>query len=325
MNIAIIGATGLVGREILNTLNQINLLNTNKIFLYASSKSAGSIINIGKQNFIVKELKEDNLEERYDYALFSAGGKISKLWAEKFVNRGAIVIDNSSAFRRDDNVPLVVPEVNFKTIKNNNIIANPNCSTIGVALPLYVLNQIYNIKKVIISTYQAVSGAGNSGINDLVNGTNNKFTYQIRNNLIPQIDVALNNGYTFEEDKMDFELKKILNNKKIKISATCVRVPIINCHSESVYVEFNEKPDINLIKDKLKKFKGIKLLDNLSRNIYPMPCIANGKNDIYIGRLRKDNSSKKAISFFLSFDNVRKGASLNAVQILEKLIKKHKK
>lgn len=320
MNIAIVGATGMVGREILNILSFKNLIDNNKIFLYASKKSNNKKLKIGDKTFIVKELSLNNLQKNYDFALFSAGKNISKLWACEFVKRGAVVIDNSSAFRREKNIPLVVPEINANSIQNCKIISNPNCSTIGISLPLYELGKLYHIKRIIVSTYQAVSGAGQKGINSLKNTNFKHFSAEIKNNLIPQIDMPLDNGYTFEEDKMSFELKKILSNKQLKVSATCVRVPIKNCHSESIYVEFSQRPNICEIKEQLKNAKGINLVDDLKNNKFPMPIDANGKDDIYIGRIRNDLTCNKAVNFFLTFDNIRKGAALNAVQIMEFLI-----
>lgn len=346
MEIAIVGATGLVGREILKILNQKKLIKNNNIYLYASKNSENKTIKLGGRSFVVKELNINNLENKYNFALFSAGSEISKKWAGEFIKRGATVVDNSSAFRRDVGKLLCVPEINGKKIKKNTIIANPNCSTIGVSLPIFALNKLYKIKKIIISTYQAVSGAGQKGLNDLKNGTKNKLKYKIKNNLIPQIDYFLDNGYTFEEDKMNFELKKILNNNKLNISTTCVRVPIKNCHSESVYVEFNKEPNIKEIKKALRNMDGIRVIENLGdlcfdksnkykkffcanfagginadkENVYPMPILANGKNDVLVGRIRKDSACKNAISFFICFDNIRKGAALNAVQIMERVM-----
>lgn len=320
MNIAIVGATGLVGREILKILNQKKLLKNNNILLYASKNSKNKIIKIGKKAFVVRELNKNNLENKYDFALFSAGGKVSGAWAKEFISRGAVVIDNSSRFRRDKKIPLIVPEVNISATNGASLIANPNCSTIGACLPINEISKIYKIKRIIISTYQAVSGAGKRGLDDLKTGKANKFDFKIKNNLIPQIDVFCDNGYTFEEDKMQFELRKILNNKLLKISTTCVRVPIKNCHSESVYVELYEKPNLDKIKEKLKNSKGIKFIEITDKQRYPMPSLANGKNEVYVGRLRYDTSNPKAISFFICFDNIRKGAALNAVQILESLM-----
>ncbi len=319
MNIAIIGATGLVGREILKILFEKKLIKNNNIYLYASKMSEDKKIKVGKFEFCVQELSENNLINKYDFALFSAGKDVSKKWANIFVKKGAVVIDNSSAYRRDKNIPLVVPEINSKEAENKKIIANPNCSTIGASLPIYAIKKYYKIKKIIISTFQAVSGAGKRGIDDLNNNTKNKFNYNIKNNLIPQIDVFLPNGYTFEEDKMDFELKKILNDKKLKISATCVRVPIKNCHSESIYLELDKTPNLNIIKQTMEEVGGMAVLEGLENKL-PMPCLANKGNHVFVGRLRCDTANVNAISFFISFDNIRKGAALNAVQIMEFLI-----
>ncbi len=321
MDIAIVGATGLVGREVLNILYDKGLMNGNKIYLYASCKSHNKRIKIKQKRLIVKELSIKNLKNKYDFALFCAGGEISKNWAKEFVKRGALVIDNSSMFRRDADVPLIVPEVNADDMGESKIIANPNCSTIGACLPIYAIGKEYNVKRVIVSTYQAVSGAGQHGVSDLKKQTSKKFKYKIANNLIPQIDKPLKNGYTFEEDKMEYELKKILNNKKLKISATCVRVPIENCHSESIYIELDEVPNILKVVELLKEQKGICLANDLDNYKYPMPILSNKKDEVYVGRIRQDTSNKKAISLYISFDNLRKGASLNAVQIMEHLIR----
>ena len=323
MKIAIVGATGLVGRKMIDCLKKYKYCNEN-IELFSSNKSSGSIIKIGKNNIVVKELKHDNLSKKYDYVLFSAGASVSRLWAKEFVKRGAVVIDNSSAFRRGKR-PLVVPEINANTITpNTKIIANPNCSTIGVSLPLFALNREYKIISILVSTYQAVSGAGKTAIDDLKHGTTNKLYYKIKNNLIPQIDIALKDGYTFEENKMEYELKKILGSKSIKIASTCVRVPIINCHSECVNVKLNKRPNIKKIKELLGSFDGIKVVDDLPYNKYPMPMLANGKSDVFVGRIRVDHSNKNSINFFVCFDNLLKGAALNAVQIMDYLVKNKK-
>jgi len=320
MKIAIVGATGLVGRKMLYCLKKIGYTN-HDIELFSSSRGAGSIFRFGKQKVVVKELNISNLSNGYDFALFSAGASTSKLWANEFVKRGAYVIDNSSAFRRGKR-PLIVPEINFKDIsKSTKIIANPNCSTIGVSLPLYALLKHYKIKRVLVSTYQAVSGAGKLAIDDLKNNTTNKLSYKIKNNLIPQIDVPYKDNYTFEENKMEYELKKILHNKNLKVSCTCVRVPIKNCHSECVNVTLDKQPNLKIIKKLFNEFSGIKLVDNLKENIYPMPMLANGKDYVFVGRIRKDHSDKNSINFFICFDNILKGASLNAVQIMDKMIK----
>lgn len=308
MKIAIVGASGLVGRKMVETLNK----SSHELVLYCSNKSAGQTLNGLK----LIELNDKTLQ-KVDIALFSAGSTVSKLWAKKFTKLGAFVIDNSNAFRRETSVPLVVPEINPHTINNNTkIIANPNCSTIQIALPLFYLNKQAKIKKVIISTYQASSGAGKKGLLDLENGTAIKFPHPLTDNLIPQIDIALENGYTLEEDKMRFELKKILECN-ISVVSTAIRVPVKNCHGASVYVEFEKPLSKEEAKAILLKAKGITLQDNLERAIYPMPISANNTDQVYIGRLRQDLDNEKALSFWVVADNLRKGASTNAIQIME--------
>jgi len=320
VKIAIVGATGKVGREALKIICEKKLNVGNDILLFASEKSDGKVINVDQFEFTVKELNDKNLDSQYDYAFFCAGSEISKMYEKTFLNKGAVVIDNSSAFRRVDKVPLVVPEINFDCVENYRLIANPNCSTIGCAMVLFALSKLYEIKRVVVSTYQAVSGAGQKGIDDLTNKTCNKFSYNIDNNLIPCIDKPLTNDYTFEEDKMNFELRKVLQ-KDIKITTTCVRVPVINCHSACLNIQFDRAPVLQKVKQVLSNFEGICLYDDLKNNKYPMPIVADGKDDVFVGRIRKDTSNTRAINLFICFDNVRKGASLNAVQILERLIK----
>lgn len=319
MKIAVVGATGLVGRKIVELLIKTCSC-PQDIVLYASKKSAGKELCIQGEKFIIKELNKRNIQ-KVDYALFCAGGKVSLKYAKYFIKKGAIVIDNSSAYRRHKKVPLIVPEINFNQVGQAKLIANPNCSSIGASLPLFALMKTYTIKRVVVSTYQAVSGAGQRGIDDYINKTTNKFNYQIAGNLIPQIDYALKNGYTFEEDKMSFELKKILQNRSIKICATCVRVPVVNCHCESLNIELDRVPNLKTIKGLLQNMEGVVLYDDLKDGKEPMPLVVDGKQEIFVGRLRKDTSNKYAINMFICFDNILKGASLNAVQILQKLIK----
>lgn len=320
MKIAIVGATGLVGREMLKILHEKNLIENNNIFLYASKHSAGKIVEIAERKFCVLELCPENIE-KVDYALFSAGSKVSKEYAKQFAKLGAFVIDNSSAFRRHKNVPLVVPEINFEDIlPTTKIIANPNCSTICLALPMFAIAKMRKIKRIVVSTYQAVSGAGQVGILDLENNTNNKFPYKITDNLIPQIDVFKSNGYTFEEDKIIFELKKILHNQKIKITSTAVRVPISNCHSESVNITLCSTASVQSIKNWMTSQSGVLLVDNPETQLYPMPKLAALTDNVLVGRIRKDYSNRNSFNMFLCMNNLRKGAALNAVQILEKLI-----
>lgn len=317
---AIVGATGLVGSTFLKVLEEKNL-KIDKYVLLASKRSKGKVVKFMRKDFIVEELNEHSFDNnRFDYALFSAGGDTSKKYSPIAAKNGCIVIDNSSAFRMKSDVPLVVPEVNInKAFKNKGIIANPNCSTIQAVVILNALKE-YGIKRVIYSTYQAVSGAGQKGIIDLEENTSNKFPYKIVNNCLPHIDVFLENGYTKEEVKMIEETKKILDDDSIKITATCARVPVKNSHSESINIEFREDFDILEVKQKLNLCNGIVVLDDIARNIYPTNTFANGKDDIFVGRIRRDFSVKSGLNIWCVADNIRKGAATNAVQILEKLI-----
>lgn len=315
--VAIVGATGLVGRTILKVLEEKNFKNA-QYTLFASSKSAGNKIEFLGQNYIVCELKEDSFDSGFDYAIFSAGASTSLKYAPIAVSKDCIVIDNSSAFRMDENVPLVVPEVNpEKIFENNGIIANPNCSTIQAMLPLKVLDDKYKIKRIVYSTYQAVSGAGKKGLEDLEKGENGTFY----NNCVPHIDVFLDDGYTKEEHKMINETRKILNEPDLPITATCVRVPVRNCHSESINVEFENEIDIYEAKTLLQNSENIILADDIENNIYPLAQKADGNDEVFVGRIRRDFSVKYGLNFWCVADNLRKGAASNAVQILEKLLK----
>ena len=252
-------------------------------------------------------------------------GSTSLKYSPIAAENGCIVIDNSSAFRMDETVPLVVPEVNPEDIKlNNGIIANPNCSTIQAVLPLKYLDNKYGIKRIIYSTYQAVSGAGINGIKDLENGIkglkNEKFPHQIYNNCLPHIDIFLDNGYTKEEEKMINETRKILHKPKLPITATCVRVPVFNCHSESINVELENDFDLDTIRKELNNFENIKVLDDSKNNIYPLATDCSGHDEVFVGRIRRDNSVKYGLNLWVVADNIRKGAATNAIQILEKLI-----
>lgn len=324
---AIVGATGLVGSTFLKVLEE-KKLPIDEYVLFASKNSAGKIINFKNKEYVVEELTENSFNDnRFNFALFSAGGDISKIYSPIASKNGCIVIDNSSYFRMHEDVPLVVPEVNENAIyENKGIIANPNCSTIQAVLPLKVLNDNYKLKRIIYSTYQAVSGAGIKGINDLKNTSKGlkaqKFTYPIYNNCLPHIDVFLENDYTKEEMKMIEETRKILNLPNLNITATCVRVPVLNCHCESINVEFKNEFDISELKQLLNKQEGIVVLDDCIKNIYPLPTFVDGKDDVFIGRIRRDYSVKSGINFWCVADNIRKGAATNAVQILEKLLLK---
>jgi aspartate-semialdehyde dehydrogenase len=325
-NIAIVGASGLVGRKILGMLEEFDI-KINNLYLYSSKKSAGKKIKFKGKEYSFIELNRQNIEDKeIDFALFSAGTNVSLEYAPIFANIGAIIIDNSSCFRMKQNVPLVVPEVNTEALKNhNNIISNPNCSTIQAVVVLSPLHKLYKIKRIIFSTYQAVSGAGLSGIQDLENGIfgikHKQFPHPIFNNIIPHIDVFCVDGYTREEYKLINETKKILNDESIKITATAARVPIFNCHCESLNIEFEKQCDITEIKKVLQESEGIVVLDDTSNNVYPMPVSAVNKNEVFVGRIRQDPSVPSGINLWIVADNVRKGAATNAVQILQLLIK----
>lgn len=324
---AVVGATGVVGQTFLKVLEE-KKLKIDEYELFASSKSKGKKVQFMDEEYTVQELTEDSFRNsKFDYALFSAGGNVSKKYAPLAAETGCIVIDNSSYFRMYDEVPLVVPEVNpYDIFKHNNIIANPNCSTIQAMLPLKALDEKYPIKRIVYSTYQAVSGAGNAGINDLINTRNgedpNKFPYSITDNCIPQVDVFLENNYTKEEMKMIEETRKILHKPTLPITATCVRVPILNCHSESINIEFEDEINIEDITKILSNYPGIRLIDDVTNNKYPINELANGIDDVLVGRIRRDYSVKNGINLWVVADNVRKGAASNAVQILEKLMEK---
>lgn len=321
LKIAIVGATGLVGQTFLEVLEE-KQIHANYT-LFASAKSEGKIIKFMNKEYEVQELTKDIPFDSYDYALFSAGSKIAKEYAPLFAKHGATVIDNSSAFRMDKSVPLVVPEINFEdALDNLGIIANPNCSTIQAVLPLKAIDQKYKLKRVIYSTYQAVSGAGKLGIDDLLQDKVEKFPYHIKSNVIPQIDTFEENGYTKEELKMINETRKILKHPKLAITATCARVPILNSHSESINVETEYPFKIEDIKHYLNSFEGIIVTDDIKKNIYPLNTITNGTDNVYIGRIRRDYSVENGLNFWCVADNIRKGAASNAVQILEKLIQK---
>lgn len=326
-NIAVVGASGLVGLEILKALDEFNI-EINKLYLFSSKKSAGKVIKFKDENYALLELNKENiLDKKIDFALFSAGSAVSEEFAPIFIQNGCVVIDNSSFFRMHDNVPLVVPEVNPEAINcHNNLISNPNCSTIQAMPVLAPLNKKYKIKRLVFSTYQAVSGAGKAGCEDLKNGIkgekNKHFPHPIFNNILPHIDSFFEDGYTKEEYKLINETKKILNDDSIKITATAVRVPVFNCHCESVNVEFEQPSEIDDIKQILSNSEGIVLLDDFENFSYPTPLQAKGKNEVFVGRIRKDFSVKSGVNLWIVADNIRKGAATNAVQILKLLIDK---
>ena len=323
INVVIVGATGVVGKMFLKVLEE-KKLNIDSYVLLASSKSKGKKVKFMDKEYIVEELTEHSFDNnRFQYALFSAGASVAEKYAKIAAQNGCIVIDNSSCFRMDKSVPLVVPQVNMEDAYDNfNIISNPNCSTIQAVIPLKVLDDKYKIKRVIYSTYQAVSGAGKKGIDDLLNNTTEKFQYPIVNNCIPQIDVFLDNGYSKEEMKMIEETRKILKKPRLPVTATCVRVPVLNCHSESISVELEYDFKIDDIKSLLNNSKGIIVLDDIKREIYPINTFVTGTDEVYIGRIRRDFSVENGINFWCVADNIRKGAASNAVEILENILKK---
>ena len=323
--VAIIGATGLVGRTFLKVLKERNFP-VEKLYLYASANSAGKKIEFNGTEYTVMELKDENIANDIDIALFSAGGGVSLEYAPKFKAKGAVVIDNSSAWRMDKNIPLVVPEANPEALKTHpGIIANPNCSTIQVMPVLKVLQEKYGLKRVIYSTYQAVAGSGQKGLNDLeanLKGEPSKgYPHQIAFNVLPHIDVFLDNGYTKEEEKMINETRKILNLPDLKVTATCVRVPIRFGHAVSVNVELEKPFELEDVIHAFEEKEGIVVQNDGKNNVYPMPINAQDTDEVYVGRIRKDFSADNALNLWVVADNIRKGAATNTIQIAETLIK----
>lgn len=327
-NVAVVGATGMVGGKFLEVLEERKLPVEN-YYLFASAKSAGKKIDFcGKQYTVIELTKENvaNLSGNVDFALFSAGASVSKEFAPLFAKIGAIVVDNSSQWRMYDDVPLVVPEVNPEDVKwNKGIIANPNCSTIQAVVALKPLYDKFGIKRIVYSTYQAVSGAGVAGYNDLKDGINGvapkKFPQPIAYNILPHIDVFIEDGYTKEEWKMIVETRKILHDQSLRVTATTVRVPVFYGHSESINVEFCKKCTRQDVVDALENFPGLVVMDDVKNNVYPTPLIAENHDEVFVGRIRLDDSVDSGANLWVVADNIRKGAATNAVQIVELLIK----
>ncbi|MFU0825712.1 aspartate-semialdehyde dehydrogenase [Clostridium sp.] len=324
-NVAVVGATGMVGNKFIEVLAERNFPVDN-LYLFASKKSAGKILKFKDMDYIVEELKEENIKnKKIDFALFSAGATVSSEYAPIFAKYGAVVIDNSSAWRMNPEVPLVVPEVNPEDIKlHKGIIANPNCSTIQAVVALKPLYDKYGIKRIVYSTYQAVSGAGVGGFTDLKEGYKGnppkKFPYPIAGNVLPHIDVFLDNGYTKEEMKMIDETRKILHDKNLRITATTVRVPVFYGHSESINVELEKPFEIDDIFSLYKNSEGIILKDDVKNLEYPLPIEAEGHDEVYVGRIRRDFSLENGLNLWVVADNIRKGAASNAIQIAEHMI-----
>jgi aspartate-semialdehyde dehydrogenase len=321
MKIAIVGVTGLVGRKILQILEERNFKNID-IIPVASKKNTGKTIVFNNKKYTIQDI-ETAINETPEIAIFSAGSNLSLQYAPEFEKQGCFVIDNSSAWRMDKSKKLIVPEINAHTLtKNDKIIANPNCSTIQLVMVLSPLHKKYKIKRVIISTYQSITGTGKKAVEQLENERNNInsekiYPYQIDKNCLPHCDIFLENDYTKEEMKLVNETRKILNDDSIMISATAVRVPVTGGHSESVNVEFETNYNINELKKTLSETEGLVIQDDISRNIYPMPITANDKDEVFVGRIRKDISNDKAVNMWIVADNLRKGAATNAVQIAE--------
>jgi len=328
MKLGIIGATGAVGKVFLNLLPSSNL-NITDLRLSASSRSIGKKINYQNQDYTIQE-NSDDFYSGLDFVFSSASSEVSKMAAEKSKEHNVIMIDDSSEFRLDDDVPLVIPEINSKSLKaHKGIVAIPNCTTTPLAMILDSLRAEYKLKRIIVDTYQAVSGTGNLAIEELINQTKHYletgevseekhvYPHTIGLNLIPHVEDPQENLYTKEEMKMLYETRKILSEPSLKVSATCVRVPVIRCHSESINIEFDTNPDLNLITNLLNNYKGITVIDDIIANSYPTPIFGEGKNDVFVGRLRQDISNENAINIWAVSDNLIKGAALNAIQILE--------
>ena len=321
VNLAVVGATGMVGRTFLKVLKERNFP-INNLYLMASKRSAGTTLEYDGKEYVVEELTEHSFDKPIDIALFSAGGSTSEKFAPIAASHGVIVVDNSAQWRQDPNVPLVVPECTPEDISwNSGIIANPNCSTIQAVAVLKPLDDKYKIKRVVYSTYQAVSGAGVAGWKDLEDGLKGeapkKFPHPIAGNCLPHIDVFMDNGYTKEEMKMIWETRKILHDPDLKVTATTVRVPVFNSHSESINVEFENPVDVEEVKKILSEAPGVVVVDDPAHDSYPLALDAAGTDDVYVGRIRRDESVDNGINLWVVADNIRKGAATNAVQIAQ--------
>ena len=328
--VAVCGATGAVGREMLKVLEQRDFA-ASEVVALASARSAGKKLSFKGGELEVREMTPESFAG-IDIALFSAGAGVSKQMRRHVVEAGAVMIDNSSAFRMEEGVPLVVPEVNpSAAFEHNGVIANPNCSTIQMVVALKPLYDLSHIKRVVVSTYQAASGAGAKGMSELYNQTKDfleekelevsAFQHQIAFNCIPHIDVFLDDDYTKEEWKMVAETKKILDDPTVEVAPTCVRVPVLRCHAESLNVEFDGEVSVESARAAFEKAPGVQMMDDPSSNTYPMPGLLAGSDDTYVGRLRQDPTVEHGLAFWIVADQIRKGAALNAVQIAEMLVR----
>ncbi len=326
MKIALIGASGLVGQEVLRLLETRNFP-FQSLVPVASLKSVGKMVQCKGQSYDIINM-EDAIRLKPEIAIFSAGGGTSLKWAPKFAEIGTVVIDNSSTWRMDPTKKLVVPEVNGHVLTSKDkIIANPNCSTIQMVLPLFYLHKNYRIRRIVVSTYQSVTGTGKAAIDQMederkdVKTPRMVYPHAIDKNVIPHIDIFENNGYTKEEMKMTFETKKILNDENIQVTATCVRIPTIGGHSESINIEFEKEFTLDKVREFIAKTPGCILLDNPKKNLYPMPINAHQKDEVFVGRIRRDESQKKSLNMWIVADNLRKGAATNTLQIAEYILK----
>ncbi|MDR2970210.1 MAG: aspartate-semialdehyde dehydrogenase [Tannerellaceae bacterium] len=332
MKVAIVGVSGAVGQEFLRVLDERSFP-MDELVIFGSSRSAGRVYNFRNKQYTVKELKHNDDFKGIDIAFVSAGGSTSVEFADTITKHGAVMIDNSSAFRMDNDVPLVVPEVNAEDALNRprGIIANPNCTTIQMVVALKAIEKISHIKRVHVSTYQSASGAGATAMAELVKQyeqllkgeepTVDKFAFQLAYNLIPQVDVFTDNGYTKEEMKMYHETRKIMHSD-VEVSATCVRVPVMRAHSEAIWVETERPVSVEEARESFASAEGIILQDKPAEKVYPMPLFISGKDPVYVGRIRKDISNPNGLTFWTVSDQIKKGAALNAVQIAEYLISK---
>jgi len=325
MKVAVVGATGLVGGEIMQVLEERNFPVT-ELLPVASERSIGSKVKFkGKEYTVIGA--QDAIDQKPDVAIFSAGGGTSLEWAPKFAAAGITVIDNSSAWRMDPSKKLIVPEINAKELtKEDKIIANPNCSTIQMVVALYPLHKKYKIKRIVVSTYQSVTGTGKNAVDQLMDerkGVDGKkaYPYKIDLNILPHIDVFTDNGYTKEEMKMVHETKKIFGDNTIQVSPTAVRIPVMGGHSESINVEFENEFDLAEVRSLLESAEGVIVQDDVKNLLYPMPMTAHKKDEVFVGRLRRDETQPKTLNMWVVADNLRKGAATNAVQIAEYLLK----
>ncbi len=324
LRIAIVGATGMVGKTFLTVLEETPFAGA-RYTLFSSSRSAGTVVSFEGKDHTVQELTESSFDSGYDIALFSAGGDTSRKFAPIAASHGCVVVDNSSAWRMDENVPLIVPEVNaHAALGHKGIIANPNCNVIPAVVALKPIFDAYGISRIVFSTYQSASGAGRSGVealqNELAGKTQNKFPHPIAGNCIPQIESFLENGYTKEEMKMLHETRKIFGDNSIQATATTVRVPVAVGHSVSVNVQTKKPFDLNELKECMRAFPGLIVMDDPQNSIYPTPLETQGRNEVFAGRIRRDESVENGLNMWVVADNIRKGAATNAVQIAQLLV-----